>query len=179
MKRTLFVMALVLGLATAAGAATLSVTSNAPTYNVGDTITLTVSGDGAGATSYSLIGRLLYNAALADPGVSSQNAVGAGWILGVLSQSDGSADSFNQIAFPAATASNLPGGNPFATLTLIAQAPGTVNVDWDSNFSWFALQGAGAAPGTSFTINAVPEPTTAAMLALGLFGLALGGRRSP
>jgi hypothetical protein len=179
MKRTLFVMAVVLGFATAASAATLSVVSDATSYNVGDTITLSVSGDGAGATSYSLIGRLVYNTSLVSTGVgdSTQNAVGVGWILGTLPNNPGLADAFNQIAFPANTANGLPAGNPFATITLVATAAGVVNMDWDTNFSWFELQGAGAAPGVSFTINAVPEPTTAVMLGLGLFGLAIGGRR--
>ena len=48
MKRTLFVMAVVLGFATAASAATLTVTSDKATYTVGETITLTVIGDGRG-----------------------------------------------------------------------------------------------------------------------------------
>jgi len=176
MKRTLVVLALVVvGFAAAAGAATLSVASDKTTYNTGETITLSVSGDGAGATAYSILGQLSYNSALVGPGTRTQQKVGASWTLGALNSSSGVSDAFNQIAFPAATAGNLPAGNPFSIVTLVANAVGVVNVGWvTTNFSFFGLTQPQAV-GTTFTI--VPEPTTVALLALGLFGLSVGGRR--
>jgi hypothetical protein len=60
-------------------------------------------------------------------------------------------------------------------VTLIAQAPGVVDVSWDTTtgFQELAFFGLANAPGTSFTI--VPEPAPALLLCLGLLGLA--GRR--
>jgi len=67
---------------------------------------------------------------------------------------------------------------PFSTITLLANALGVVNVTWNTNLpSGFALAffGITNSPGTSFTI--VPEPSTVALIGLGLIGLAMGGRR--
>jgi opacity protein-like surface antigen len=59
MKRTLFVVVALVAFATAASAASLSVVSDKTTYNVGETITLTVTGDDTGgSTSYGIFGRL-------------------------------------------------------------------------------------------------------------------------
>jgi hypothetical protein len=185
MKRTLFVMAVVLGFATAASAVSLSVVSNAGTYNVGDTITLTVTGDDTGGSpQYSLFGRLLYSGALTDGicgdpiACAAQTAIGTGWITGTTPQIDGETTAFDQLNFNGGVGDALaPGGSPFSTLQLLATAAGVVNVTWRaSDLLFFGLDPASAV-GTSFTINAVPEPTTAVMLGLGLFGLAIGGRR--
>jgi len=179
MKRTLVVVAVVVGFAAAANAATLSVASNKTTYNVGETITLSVSGDGQGATAYSIFGRLLYNSALVGPGTRNQTAVGTGWTLGTLNSSSGISEAINQINLAGGTSNNLPAGNPFSIVTLVANAVGVVNVNWDTVGAGFQLSffGLTNAPGTSFTIVAVPEPATAALLSLGIVGLAVGGRR--
>lgn len=181
MKRTSFVVAVLVTLVAAgASASSLSVVSDKTTYNVGETITLTVSGnDNDVPGSYlSAFGALTYSAALTnDGGPGSQNLIGTGWIAGTLPAIDGSRTMFDQLNFNGGVADNLPGGNPFATATLIAEAAGVVSVTWrESDLVWFDLVPSSAV-GTTFTILAVPEPTTAAMLGLGLLGLALGGRR--
>src|SRR5688572_13555522 len=152
----------------------------------GRTITLTVTGDDAGASAYGIFGRLDYSGALVDNGTRSQITLtgnNGDWIKGTLSASDNgvnaSSEVFNQIAppFNADTATNLPG--TLATVTLIATKFGVVNVNWHTvpdgfHLSFFDLTDA---PGTSFTI--VPEPATAALFGLGLISLATRpGRRS-
>jgi hypothetical protein len=175
MKRTLFVMAVVLGFATAASAATLSVVSNAASYNVGDTITLSVSGDAQGATSYGIIGRLLFDGSKVTAVSYTENSVGTNFLTsGQQTLGAGFVEPFNQINLAGGTATALPAGNPFAVITMTATAPGTVSFDWSNSLDFFGILGAQSA---NLTINIVPEPTTAVMLALGLFGIAIGGRR--
>src|SRR5262245_51168544 len=112
MKRTLFVMAVVLGFATAASAATLSVVSNQAQYTVGDTITLSVSGDAQGAVGYGIIGRLLYDPALTNTNGVVENLVNNAWISsGAPAFGDGFAEAFNQVGgLNPSTATNLPAG---------------------------------------------------------------------
>jgi len=187
MKRTLFVVAVLLAFATAASGATLSVVSDKSTYNIGETITLTVTGDDAGATSYGVQGALLYDGALVDNGTRAQTVlvgdVGA-WSAGKLPNADTGAlagtfsYAFNQAAGLAAQdANNLPA--TFSTVTLIAKALGVVNANWDTSGGGNSLDffGLTTAAGTSFTIVPIPEPSTVALLGLGLVGLVLGGRR--
>ena len=87
-------------------------------------------------------------------------------------------DSFNQ----------SPGATPFAVdqllvsvMTFHADAPGVAHFNWEENptssesLNFFGLTNA---PGGTVTIlGAVPEPTTASLLALGIVGLTLAGRR--
>jgi hypothetical protein len=180
MKRTLFVVAALVVFAMGASAATLTVVSDKSTYNTGETITLTVAGSDAGSSGYSIFGRLEYNGALAS-GVTQNQINMGGWSKGGLGTGPGSSDSFNQVAgLVGLSASNLSdvSNTPFSTITLLANAAGIVNVDWNTNIpSGFGLLffGLTNAPGTSFTI--VPEPSTVALIGLGLVGLAMGGRR--
>jgi len=90
MKRTLFVVVALVVFAMGANAASLTVVSNKTTYNTGETITLTVAGSDAGASSYAVFGRLEYNGALAS-GVTQAQANLGGWSKGGLANGRDSA----------------------------------------------------------------------------------------
>ena len=182
MKRTLFLVAVLVAFATGASAATLSVVSDKTTYAVGETITLSVLGDAQGATSFSIYGRLEYDGTFVNNGTITQKLIGPGsdWTKGpAVSGNNGLpsafSEAFNQVS--------LSGGgqtatNPITTITLIASAVGVVTANWNvAQGSGFELGffGITSSPGVTFTI--IPEPSTVALLGLGLLGLAVSGRR--
>ena len=186
MKRNLILAAALvcLGLASTANAATsVSLTSNKLTpYNTGEVITLTVTVTAdAGETDTSVFGVVQYQGALVAPVAASQQqnqlpATAAGpWNIGVLP----ACTTVNCRAFSQTNAGGAINTANFviATLQFTASAPGTANFVWQSapvsqRLDFFGIT---SDPGTSVTI--VPEPTTATMLGLGLFGLAMAGRR--
>lgn len=193
MKRTLFIVAAVVGFATAASAATLSVVSDKLTYNTGETISLTVTGNPMTDTSVAIYGRLVYSAALTSTavGASSQTVHTATFAIGTMAPStitattgalatgDGFAEVFNQIIDGGGTPRTVD-QLQIATATLLADVAGTVTVDWSNTLGttldFFGLDNSNiGSPATTFTI--VPEPTTVALLGLGMLGLVLGGRR--
>ena len=151
----------VLGFATGAGAGagpTLTVASDKPTYVVGETIILTVTGDSGGVADEAIFGSLRYEAALTSTVTSSQTTHTSGavpWITGILSVGDGSADVFNQIS-PTATPLTVQ-QLQIATATLIADAPGTVHVTWASS-AGVELDFFGIVVGTQATFSIVPAP---------------------
>src|SRR6185436_3324716 len=119
----------------------LSVTANKTIYFAGELITLIVTGDDQGASSYTVFGRLQYDGSLVDNWTRAQTTLqgNSSWSKGVLNQGDTNAAgpttafsyAFSQLAgLVAQTATNLPGA--FSTVTLLAQAGGVLNVRWDA-----------------------------------------------
>jgi hypothetical protein len=187
MKRTLIAVAALVGLASAANAATLSI-SGGGTFNVGDTITLTITGDSQGESALNATGFLDSDNSAVTAGLTtatqSQTTLlflgSIPWTAGALNFCTAAQckafDQLSALGVNPASAANLL----TATISFLATAPGTAHLSWDQNVAggtslqFFSLTNAA---GTTITVNAVPEPTTAALLGLGLFGLAVAGRR--
>jgi hypothetical protein len=176
-------IALVL-VAVSSHAATLSMSTDKSTYDVGETITLTIVGDAEGEADVGIFGTVVY-----DPGrttvtgqsQSSLTSLGGGlpWINGVLFldfPNAGTADALNTIA---GLVPQTPDQLVISVITLTADAEGAVNFQWladggSESLSFFSLTNA---PGASITI--VPEPSTAFLVGLGLVGLGLRRARIP
>jgi hypothetical protein len=169
------VLLVVLGSGIAARAATLSVSTDKPTYTVGELVTVSVVGDSQGGSDSAIDGTLNYSSALTDtlsiPIQSLLLSSGVPWLPGVLSFSDGSAEMFDQSRIGgAATVSN----QLTASVVLTATGLGTVNLAWAAGLDFFGLT---SAAGTSFTVT-TPEPGTALLVGAGLVALAIAGRRN-
>ncbi len=184
----------VAGFATVANSASLSVVADAASYTSGDAITLTVEGHinptiGDATTNIDVrvsFTNSSFTSLSAETATNPPPMFGpaTNWTVGGSQgtiDENGALTVFNQIQ-------GLPPGGPFvnncngaftdcfvsATVVMTAGAPGTAVFDFATFTSFF---GEGPQAGTTATINAIPEPTTAALMGLGLLGLAAAGRR--
>jgi hypothetical protein len=193
MKRTLILALLGLFVAGTAGAAT-NVNLNVvgpTTVPAGSVITLqavvTANGAETDNTVFGAVNQPTGQAVLAPLGtqvnLSTVGTAAAGWSSGSALCTTAFCTAFSQINSqgPAtAGVTNLVIGQLAATLAGGLANGTVVNFNWRTTPSTQRLDwyGISSAPGASVTIGGVvPEPTTAALLGLGIFGLALSGRR--
>jgi hypothetical protein len=195
MKRTLIsLIAVAFAAAVAVSAsATVSVSLNVvgpTTVPAGSVITLqaVVTADDATTdnTVFGAVNDPVGQATIASGGaqvnLSTVGTAAPGWSSGSALCTTAFCTAFSQInSVGPATAgvTNLVIGTLTATLNG-ALANGTVvNFNWRTTPStqrldWYGLTNAA---GASVTIGVIPEPTTAALIGFGLFGLAFAGRR--
>lgn len=160
-----------------AHAATVSIASDAASYDIGDTIVITVTTDSQGESLSSATAVVGYTGPVTS--LTSTPALPApanGWIS---APTDVISSPGFRLAFDAINiASNDPGTGFGATLTFSANAPGvaTFTIGGNPN-NGIQLDFGTATPGASVSVTIVPEPTTAALLGIGLLGFALRSRR--
>jgi hypothetical protein len=178
MKRTLIALIAIVGFASMANAASLTVSADKSVYNVGEAITLTVAGssDNDTETDTAVFAQVNFDdgGALASFVSSSQNTMQTAgflnWTQGVLSSGPGFAVALNQLFGTSPGPANIDG---VGMIVLSAAAPGVVSASFElSTADYF-----GAEPGGPAIFTIVPEPTTAGLLGMGLLSLAVAGRR--
>jgi hypothetical protein len=152
-------------LALPAAASTIAITSDQTTYQAGETITLTITGDAQGAGTSWIFGELVYSSVLTDTISSTQTILttdGVPWIYGPTLVSDGRAYVWNQIGgisgdtalFP------TPDGPAVSTVQLVGVYGGTVELTWTDELAFFGIS---SSPGYSITIvgdSPPPPPPT-------------------
>ena len=178
----------VAGFATVANAATLTVSADAASYASGATITLTVTGSinpvaEAAPNIFVTLGvpgNATFASATAEQAYTPGMFGNTNWAVGAgeSNVNAGVYSAFDQI-FGTGSA---PFGNNFngtdeayviATALFTAGAPGAAAFDFGGDTNFFGISGASS----GVTVTIIPEPATAALMGLGLFGLAMAGRR--
>jgi hypothetical protein len=167
MKRSRLVAALIIAVGSAANAATLVVVPDQSTYVVGETVTLTITGDPQGAQDDAIFGRLEYDPSSTSTLGSSQTRHTSGGgassaILGIVSFGDGFVDVFNQIVgFEGPLGVDQV---QVAEATLVADAIGAVEVYWSNDVGYelhfFGLTSS-TVPLLATSFDVVPEPAHA------------------
>ena len=173
--------------------ATVSLTITSPDpdnqYAPGEVVTLHVIGQAdGGETGNAVVGSILYSNTLFTNPTTSQvdiDGAGANWGAGVVSCNTSRCQAFNQITPPGpALPGNVAAGTLISTLTFTVASTATpqfFTFNWETTPStqrvnWFGINNL-TLPGYTIQIVAVPEPTTLALIGLGLFGLGLAARR--
>lgn len=192
MKRTLISLMAAAGvmLAGLSASAAIITLAGPSTVTAGSAILITATGStGVGPAdvgAVSVLGNLTYQDAFVNTNIpgSVQTPVIVGWTNGVLDCTTARCRAFNQIA-PVGSLPTVPVLNLFlvsSTSFIVdpATPAGTVlTFNWQTTPSTQQLSFFGAVPGAgvTMTVVAIPEPTTLAMVGLGLLGLAVAGRR--
>ena len=177
-----------LSIGTSATAATLDMVADRATYNVGDTLTLTISGAADGAAATGILGSVAYDPCLLTVvSVSQTGLTSFGglllWTMSPLVTDDpvGTVDAFDALAGPYP---QTPDQQVVSTITFQWIASGVAHFSWvaegEESLRFFGLTN--AAGTSALTVGyphdcpPIPEPDTASLLAFGLVGLAV--RRS-
>ena len=201
MKRILLgVMAAGLFFAMAANAVvTLEATSDSPSYTPGQLVTITLTGvttDPPNEFTQSIDVRVV---GAGFTSVSSETALGGTCVAGLgcipgaaysLGGTQGTTVAGNYQAFsqiggltPGPNTNGMTPGSPFftgassltAVFTTIAAGSGLVNIDMAPiGVGFFGITG----PRTLGSYTVIPEPSTAALMGLGVLALAMVGRRN-